>query len=511
MEFVKKFNVIASVYSEKIAVSDDNISFSYRELDTQANQLAQYLRSIHFQKGDRIGILAKRSSYFPLAILGVMKMGGVYVPLDPEYPLERLASMLEASGIEVLLVDRASASLLSLLSKYTSTLKEIVFLENWTPSFPDSGSHWTIHQAMKWQEASKGDPKIETSPDDSIVIFFTSGSTGKPKGVELTHRGYVNNFENMQELLELDEDSKVAQMASTCFDISVTELWMPLLFGSTVFITSNEKKKNPWALSKWINNHKINVIQFVPSLFQAFLFALKDEKLSFPSIKKLLFIGEALRSKLISEWYGSYGSDECQSYNLYGPVEASIEVSAYAMGKDTELSSEYVPIGTPFRNTTFHLFNDRGDPCQKGALHIQGKQLAKGYLNPDQTAKAFINGLYRTGDIVERLPTGDFTFLMREDRQVKIRGYRIELNEIECVLNSHSKIRQAAVAISRNGEFEKIQAFILSDSASTEEIKEFLKNKLPHYMIPNEIFLIEEFPLNNNGKVNYNALQPAIN
>lgn len=503
---VGRFNQTALKYSKKMAVSDDQSTLTYGQLYDKTNQLAQFLLFHKIQKRKKIGILAQRSSSFIVGILGILKAGAAYVPYDPEHPLERIAMMLDLSKVETLLVDASSASLLKKLSEYQSFVKKVVFLEPLPKDFSIRELSWNIYDADEWQSASKENPQIESKGENSLVILFTSGSTGKPKGVELSHKGYINNFENMQRLINFNKNSKVAQMASPCFDISVTELWMPLLFGACIFIASNQTKKNPWALSEWIKRYQIDIIQFVPSLFQVFVFALQKEGISFPSIKKLLFIGEPLRSQLISQWYQSSENLECKIYNLYGPVETSIEVSAFIIDRHSSLDWNYVPIGKPFKNMQFYLQNDEKQSSEEGVLFLEGVQLAKGYLNSDRKIDAFQNGLYRSGDIVRRMPSGDFMFLMREDRQVKIRGNRVELGEIETILNNHAEINHAAVKAVRNSEDIKIQAFVVSSSLSKQAILEFLKQKLPHYMIPHETYILNTIPLNSNGKIDYNAL-----
>lgn len=493
---LESFNQIATLYPKEIAVIDEISSLTYEDLAKESNQLAHFFLSLKSSKGKRIGILSKRGCHLAKAILGVLKSGCVYVPLDPEYPAERIAYMISAAQINTIIVDNDS---LSLLPKTLNL--ELIFLENWIP-FASMSDHWTCHFLNQVQLSTSIDPKIQISPEDTLVILFTSGSTGQPKGVELSWAGYLNNFSNMQTLLQLKVGDKVAQMASQCFDISVTELWMPLLFGATVYVVSDQMKKNPWALAEWINHNEIRVIQFVPSLFHCFLSALEDDPIPFPTIKKLLFIGEALRSHLIKKWFSSFSAADCEVYNLYGPVEASIEVSFYKMDKDTDLKGDIVPIGKPFQGVEFHL---KEEGAQK-ILHIKGIQLAKGYLNPEQTAKAFQNGMYCTGDVVELLASNDFLFLRRRDRQIKIRGFRVELDEIENTLITIPGINEAAVIVRRNNHEDKIIAYL--QSANSEEmIKSFLQKKLPNYMIPHHIVFLEHLPLNQNGKVNYHALE----
>jgi fengycin family lipopeptide synthetase B len=495
MNLIKKFNATALEHPQEIAVCDGTSLITYIELYRQSNQIANYLLSIGLIKGKRVGILMTRSTQLPLAILGVLKAGGACVPLDPKYPAERIVYMIEASNLDILIVDRESLSLFTTALDLINGRRQFIFLID--------------EPFSSWKLQTEENPQIEIVPEDTILILFTSGSTGQPKGVELCYAGYINNFENMQELLGLQVGDKIAQMASQCFDISVTELWMPLLFGATVCIVSDEIKKNPWALADWINLHKIDIIQFVPSLFQNFLHALQNEEIFFPSLKKILFIGEALRSQLIKKWFEIYAQPECKAYNLYGPVEASIEVSAYVMDRNTILERDIVPIGKPFKGVEFIWKDQLTNRMQQQILYLRGVQVAKGYLNPEQTAKFFNNDEYCTGDVVEKLANGDYLFLRRRDRQIKIRGHRVELDEIENILLLCPGVSNAAVILQREKDLDKIIAYIGSEIQNELSIFSYLRKKLPFYMIPHQIVFMAQLPLNQNGKVNYKKLEHA--
>jgi non-ribosomal peptide synthetase component F len=264
---LQQFKESVQGHFQKVAVVDSNRSLTYGDLDQYSNGIAQVLIARSVGKGSRVGILGPRSTDYVVAILGALKAGACYVPLDPYYPSERLSYMISASNIDTVLADRSCSALVTHLHK-KEAFKNLFFFDQVKPSDTEILS--------------------PIGPDDAIVILFTSGSTGNPKGVELSYAGYANNFQNMQALLEINSHTHMAQMASPCFDISVTELLMPLLHAATIFIADDEIKKNPWLLAEWIFEHQIDTIQFVPSLFQHLLLAHEDSPIIFTSIKKLV-------------------------------------------------------------------------------------------------------------------------------------------------------------------------------------------------------------------------------
>ncbi len=500
IHLLKQFKEAVQTFPQQTAVLDDNRSVTYVEFDAHSNMVAAKLKSSGVSKGSRVGILGKRSSYFIEGFMGILKLGAVYVPLDPAYPLPRLKYMILSSGIRWILADRSIEPIIRALKEDRVDV-EILFLQ----SFED----------MNYNPLTL--PDLSLTEEDTAVILFTSGSTGEPKGVELTYAGYVNNFSNMQSIFQFNKKTKIAHIASPCFDISLTELWMPLLYGGTICVASDEVKKNPWLLSEWIEKHQIDTIQFVPSLFHHFLLAHEEAPLRLSSIMHLLLLGEGLRTSLVKKWFQSFASETCLVYNLYGPVEASIETTCYKMSITTQIPGDNVPIGKPFKGVDFYIFDSNQQPVtepdQEGTLMIGGPQLAKGYLNPQQTEKAFIlhptfGRIYNTGDIVKKLTSGDFLYLGRNDRQVKIRGFRIEIPEIEEALSRCQGVKHAAVIADKSSaEAPVLIGFVTGSISSTTRLKDELSTKLPHFMIPQRIVLMDSIPLNSNGKTDYKALQ----
>jgi amino acid adenylation domain-containing protein len=505
-----------------IAVLDGATQLTYLELDRLSNQVARYLRSQGVQSGVLVGMMTRRSALMWVGILGILKAGGAYVPIDPTYPEERIRYMLDHAEIGILLTQsQLTEKLFSCLAPELP-LHTLIFLDEGERL----GKNHTLTQvdATIWSQESDRDLPCLNHPDDLMTVLYTSGSTGRPKGVMLNHRGYMNRLQWMQKAFQLTRGDRVAQKTSCCFDISIWEIFWPLMVGATACPVEKETLKDPWHLAQWMNEMQINVMHFVPSLFGEFLNALEGGSTTFPHLRWLVFSGEALPISFIQRWRDRYG-DRIGLANLYGPTEASIDVTAHIIeqrpGDQGETS---IPIGKPIDNVDILILDEQMQPVspgQLGELWIGGIQLAKGYLkDAEKTAQAFrpnpfahLQGehLYRTGDLTKQLPDGSIEYHGRIDHQVKIRGFRIELGEIENVLNTHPAVREAAVIVLDYGDGQKrLVAGLSGTPVDAQSIKEHLGRRLPDYMIPHRLEWLPSLPKNHNGKLDRKALQALL-
>ncbi|MBX4262444.1 amino acid adenylation domain-containing protein [Clostridium estertheticum] len=491
---------------------------TYKELDCISNKLANYLQTQGIKKGSLVGIMVFPGPIMLIGMIGIMKAGAAYVPVDPAYPTDRVQYILSNSGIEVMLTENALKEQLGELIKDESSIKTVLYLDYGETT----SSTYKYKQVSKeqWIEASDIEPKFINSPDDLMTVLYTSGSTGNPKGVMLGHRGYMNRLKWHQDTFKLKIGERVAQKTSCCFDISVWELFWPLMYGGTVCPVRKEIVKNPWGLAKWLIDTKINIMHFVPSLFGEFVNAIDDDNYNFKDLRWLIFSGEALPMPIIQKWIDKHGLGIGLA-NLYGPTEASIDVTCHIIDKRPGSNGENsIPIGKPIENVFIKNLDKNMNELpdgEIGELWIGGVQLAKGYLNNRQkTEEAFkpnpfkgIPGeyLYRTGDLTTRRADRSYDYLGRIDNQVKIRGFRVELGEIEAVLGGHSCVDEAAVIAVDYIEGQKqLIAWLAGDKVTDSELKECISKKLPYYMIPHHFEWINVLPKTPNGKLDRKAL-----
>lgn len=500
------------------AIMYNNETMTYRELDTISNKVANYLQTQKIKSGSFVGIMAFPGPIMLIGMIGIMKAGAAYVPVDPAYPTDRVQFILNSAGIEVLLTENSLKDQLSKLIKDDSSIKTLVYLD-----YADTiSTTYKYNQVLKeqWINGSGNAPKFESMPDDLMTVLYTSGSTGNPKGVMLAHRGYMNRLKWHQDTFKLKIGERVAQKTSCCFDISVWELFWPLMYGGTVCPITSETVKNPWGLAKWLIDTKINIMHFVPSLFGEFVNAIHDDDYNFNDLRWLIFSGEALQMPILQKWIDKRGMSIGLA-NLYGPTEASIDVTCHIIDKRPGSNGENsIPIGKPITN----VFIKNLDKNMKelpdgeiGELWIGGIQIAKGYKNNKQkTDEAFKHNpfkdvpgeyLYRTGDLTSRRADGSYDYLGRIDNQVKIRGFRVELGEIEAVLGGHSCVDEAAViAMDYIDGQKQLIAWVCGNEVTDSELKECISKKLPYYMIPHHFEWINVLPKTPNGKLDRKAL-----
>ncbi|GAE87152.1 amino acid adenylation domain-containing protein [Acetivibrio straminisolvens] len=497
-------------------------SVTYSELERATNKLANCLIDQGIKRGSLVGIMTLPGPMMLIGMIGILKAGAAYVPVDSSYPAERIQYIINHSDINILLTEDSLIGQINDLINNCPGIKKLILLDSKTYSKEVKVSE--LIEKEKWMEYSEIPPVYSSSPEDLMVVLYTSGSTGRPKGVMLNHLGYMNRLVWHQKIFDLKPGERVAQKTSCCFDISIWELFWPLMYGGTVCPVRKDIVKNPWALAEWLIETKINIMHFVPSLFGEFVHALEDENYTFKDLRWLIFSGEALPMSYINKWIDKHGMT-VKLANLYGPTEASIDVTYHIIDKRPGSDGEsQIPIGKPVDNV--YILNldenmNRKKDGEIGELWIGGIQLAKGYLkDPERTSEAFrpnpfkeIPGefLYRTGDLTRVREDGSFEYHGRIDNQVKIRGFRIELGEIEAVLSSHSNVNEAAVVVIDEGEGQSQLVACLSGKITEEsELKEFIGKKLPYYMIPHRIEWLESLPKNPNGKLDRRLLRICL-
>lgn len=473
---------------DAIALTFGNAQMTYQQLNRKANQVAHYLRQRGVGPEVMVGICMERSFEMIIGVLGVLKAGGTYLPLDPAYPQERLNFMIQDSRLSLLLTQAA------LREKLLCDLNLAICCLD-----------------ADWPEISlESDANIESgvTPDNLAYVIYTSGSTGQPKGVLVTHAGIPNLAEVVISTCHISEQSRVLQFASLSFDASVYEMATTFLAGATLCLANKEQLLPNTPLLRIIREQSITMALLPPSVLTLL------EASDIPALQTIVSGGEACSAEIIRKW-----SSERQFVNAYGPTEATVCATFYPDVNHT------IPfcLGYAMPNVTIYILNSNLQICPigvPGELHIGGIGLARGYLNrPELTAEKFIANpfarfpgerLYKTGDLARYLPDGRIDFLGRIDHQVKIRGYRIELGEIESVLKQHPSVSEA-IAITRqtaSGDTQLLAyvVFHVNQSTAVGELRDFMKRYLPEYMLPAIIIPLANLPLTPNGKIDRQAL-----
>lgn len=466
---------------DKIALILGKQILSYKELNQKSNQLARILRDNYVIPNEIVGILIDRSMEMFIAIMAVIKAGGAYLPIDPEYPIDRIHYMLNDCNINILLTKKHLKNVISFQGK---TL------------------------CLDSNELYKGDANnlenINTL-HDLIYVIYTSGSTGLPKGTLIEHSSIINLIFGMSAIIDFNKDKTILSLASFAFDMSMPEILLPLAIGMTIVIADEEQKNNPKYLNDCIIKNKVNMIQITPSRLQ--LMFNYGKSIDFLTELTEIMVGAEPFPKALLEKLKEH--TKAKIYNLYGPTETTVWSTAGDL-----TSSDIVTVGGPIQNTQILILNNHGDLCpigEEGELCISGDGLARGYLNrPELTNEKFIHNkylkgkkLYRTGDLARMLSNDTIEVIGRIDSQVKLNGKRIELGEIEYHLLKYSKIKEAVVIV--DGDI--LCAYLISDSDLIDiEIIEHLSKFLPNYMVPTYYKKIDKIPLSFNGKVDKKAL-----
>lgn len=500
-------NIYVHQYVEQHAAQDPGVTalvngdeqLSYRELNSKANQVANFLINEGFGANKVVGIYIERSIEMIIGMLGILKSGSAYLPLDSNYPSKSLQFMFENSEAEVVLTHRVLAK------KLPFTAKNVFFIED------------ILGNASTDLEQN---PKLKVDLDNLGYIIYTSGSTGKPKGVMLPHRALANLMN--WHFGKISEKRNVLQFTTLSFDMSFIEIFSALGSGGTLTLISEEDRLDPWKFSKIVKQNSIQQL-ILPVSFLKVLTSAPIDRTYFNCLKEIIIAGEQLIvNSLILSFFAQLPS--CKLLNYYGPAETHV-VTAFTFPENTRDWPDYPPIGRPIFNTKILLLDESKQPVlpgNSGEIYIGGVSLAKGYINqPELTQEVFIldqwsdkknTRLYKTGDMGRYLPDGNLVFLGRKDEQLKVRGFRIEPQEIELELVRYPGVREAGVITKKGFDaVSHLEAFIVLEDNKDEKIinliYSFLQEHLPPHMLPSVINLIDKMPLTDSGKIDRKKLE----
>jgi surfactin family lipopeptide synthetase A len=477
-------------------------TLTFAELNTKANQLAHKLRAAGVGPETIVGLIVERSFSMIVGLLGILKAGGAYLPIAPDNPPDRIRYLLADANVRVLLTQQKTASL--------------VPFDGQTINLEDPGIY----------EGPAENPVHQTCPENLAYVIYTSGSTGRPKGVMIEHRSVVNRLHWMQSAYPIAPGDVILQKTPYYFDVSVWELFWWSMTGATLAFLRPGGEKIPMLLVDAIKRHRITTMHFVPSMLNAFLEYLDGRDAStfagLATLRRVFASGEALMPAHVRKFNQLLvAHTPAHLINLYGPTEATVDVTYFDCPTDNDF--ERIPIGRPVHNTRLHILKDgQSAPIgETGELCLAGVQVARGYLNNlALTAEKFTSHpghpgerIYRTGDIARWLPDGNVEYLGREDHQVKIRGLRIELGEIENTIREFPGVSDCVVVVKRYSESViLIVAYLVERTAvDASTLKDYLKQRLPDYMVPTHFERIDTIPLTPTGKADRKALpEPQI-
>ncbi|OKP94759.1 non-ribosomal peptide synthetase [Paenibacillus sp. P32E] len=495
---------------ECIAVADRTRTLNYRELNERANQLARYLLDQGFKPGEKLGLYMNRSTDTLTAIIAIFKVRGAYVPIDPGFPLQRIDYIVKKSEISGVISNAFDEDNKLLLCEALDSLQyKFCF------GIDD----------LKLQNYSVANLELAGCGADLAYIIFTSGTTGQPKGAMVHHRGMINHIFSKIDALHLHPHDIVAQTASLCFDISVWQYLAVLLVGGSVRIIDIDIVMDVESLLRTLLESGTTIVEAVPSLLRELLNYVDtraQESRALPALRWMMVTGEALPVTLVNRWFNHY---QIPLINAYGPTEVSDDITHHFIYQPAEANTSAIPIGRPIQNTAIYVLDSALKMCPigvKGEICVAGPGVGYGYYgDKERTSKSFVPNpydklhddlhykvMYRTGDLGGVNEEGYLEYFGRLDDQIKIRGYRIELGEIECALESYPSIREAVVAVFQhdNGE-QYLCCYLKSDQElSRNEIRQYLLDQLPEYMVPSYMVQLTTFPLNTNGKLDRFAL-----
>jgi amino acid adenylation domain-containing protein len=478
-----------------IAVVCDSERLSYADLNARANQLAHRLRQDGVGPETMVGLFMERGVRTIVGILGILKAGGCYVPIDLQYPKDRVAFILENSGAKALVTDAESREAVSDFKGAVVRLDE---------------NYSEIREQPQTNVAANVEGR------NAAYVIYTSGSTGRPKGVIVTHHNVVRLFTATEHWYGFSDRDVWTVFHSFAFDFSVWEIWGALFYGGTTVVVPYRVSRSPELFYDLLAREGVTVLNQTPSAFRQLIWAEKNAaKQHQLKLRYVIFGGEALELQSLRPWYESHPDNAPLLVNMYGITETTVHVTYRPIRvADLEANLGSV-IGEPIPDLTIHLLDENQRQVEVGVpgeIYVGGEGVARGYLNrPELTAERFIQKgderLYRSGDLARRLENGDLEYLGRIDHQVKIHGFRIELGEIESVLNSHPSLRESAVIADESAE-KRLVAYVVArqDKPAIDELREFAGRRLPAYMVPAKFIFLEQMPLTVNGKVDRKAL-----
>ncbi|MDJ0557864.1 MAG: amino acid adenylation domain-containing protein, partial [Microcystis sp. M53599_WE4] len=502
-----EYKCIHQLFEEQVKRTPDAVAvvcsqqqLTYNELNCRANQLAHYLQKLGVKPDELVGICLERSLDMIVGLLGILKAGGAYLPLDPDYPSERLQFAIADAQLSLLLTQEG------LIDKLPEHQAPLILLDRFTEEL---------------NQNSQDNLTGVVTANNLANLIYTSGSTGKPKGVMVEHRGLFNLATAQIKTFNLQSNSRLLQFASLNFDASIWEIIMAIGAGATLYLDTKDALMPGLPLMGRLKDYGITHVTLPPSA----LAALPLEEI--PELQTIIVGGEACSEELIKQW-----ATGRNFFNAYGPTETSVCATVEKWTDETLK----VTIGRPIANTQVYILDSHLQPVPigvPGELHIGGMGLAKGYLNrPELTQEKFIpnpfekdevipptplnkggnepSKLYKTGDLARYLPDGKIEYLGRIDNQVKLRGFRIELGEIESLLNQNEAVQSSCVIVREDNLGDKrLVAYVVPQpeiNLTINEIRQFLRAKLPDYMVPTAFIRLDTFPLTPNGKIDRRAL-----
>ncbi|MEZ2328015.1 amino acid adenylation domain-containing protein [Bacillus tropicus] len=490
----------AMIYPNSIAVTYEKEKITYKELNERANQLAHYLQKKGVGPDTLVGLCVERSLEMIVGILGILKAGGAYVPLDPTYPEQRLQYILEDASIQLFVTQES--------------LKEL----NWLPENVESIC--LDRDQDEIGKESKTLPVSSVGPQNLAYVIYTSGSTGNPKGVMIEHHNVIRLFKSTDCWYQFNEKDTWTLFHSYAFDFSVWEIWGALLYGGKLVVVPYWISRSPKDFYQLLVEKEVTVLNQTPSAFRQLIRVCEQEdKNKNLQLRYVIFGGEALEPIGLLPWFQRYGEKKPQLINMYGITETTVHVTYYPITLDDVQHASRSNIGKRIPDLEVYILDAYQQPVPigvDGELYIGGAGLARGYLNrPELTAERFISHpfssnpkarLYRTGDLARYLPDGNLDYRGRIDHQVKIRGFRIEIGEIESTLNTYASVTEAVVIVREDQPGDKrLVAYVVGDG-NVDAWREYLKAKLPSYMVPSGFVAMEAIPLTANGKVDREAL-----
>ncbi|WP_375770521.1 amino acid adenylation domain-containing protein [Archangium gephyra] len=485
---------------DNLALAYEGTRLTYRQLEAQANRVAHRLRALGVGPETRVGLFMERSAELVVGLLGILKAGGTYVPLDPAYPRDRLTFMLEDSGVPAVVTQ---AHLVDTLPAHEAAVLVV-----------DTGTEPHGPEAEP--------PAVECLPEHAAYVIYTSGSTGRPKGVVVTHANVTRLMDAAQPFYGFDAGDVWTLFHSYAFDFSVWELWGALLYGGRLVVVPYFVSRSPEDFWRLLRDERVTVLNQTPSAFRQLMAA--DEALAGQgslALRYVIFGGEALELDSLAPWFERHGDARPRLVNMYGITETTVHVTLRPIGR-ADVAGGSV-IGGPLADLELYVLDAHLEPQPPGVageLFVGGAGLARGYLHrPELCAERFIPHpfatepgarLYRTGDLARFLPDGDLEYLGRIDQQVKIRGFRIELGEIEAVVRTHPSVREAAVVVREDVPGDKrLVAYVVPrepGAARPEPLRDATRERLPEYMVPSAFVFLEALPLTSNGKLDRKAL-----
>lgn len=514
----ERFEAQADRAPETLGLILQGQQFTYRELNDRSNQLAHYLQQLGVLPEARVGIYVERSLEMIVGILGVLKAGGAYVPLDPAYPWQRVCFMIADAHLALILTQERLLARLEDSDSESATPAEHVSPFKMPPRVA-LDRDWARVAAQSRTCTSR------VCPDNLAYVIYTSGSTGRPKGVMISHRALANYIENVSSVFEIAPTDRVLQFASISFDASVEEIFASLTQGATLVLRTEFMLESAQRFLNECHLLSVSVLDLPTAYWHELVGALDHQELLFPDCLRLIVIaGERALPDRVARWQ-EHGPRWVRLLNVYGPTEATITATACNLDRasSTEKHVKEVPIGVPLAHVEAFVLDAGLRPVPGGVageLYLGGASLARGYLNrPDTTADCFIPNpygapgtrLYKTGDRVRYTRDGQLVFLGRLDHQVKVRGFRIELGEVEAAVVEHPGVWDCVVVTqedsSRNVRLAAFAAVESGRTLSVGELRRFLQQRLPDYMVPASIHIVETLPLTPGGKVDRRALQ----